>query len=71
MRYRNLCKFHNQLVTRVAETEETYEMVKDGLVKLFEKVNDKLQSKNLTFEGSSERTNYLKEKDHAIQKKLA
>ncbi|KAL3529718.1 hypothetical protein ACH5RR_009040 [Cinchona calisaya] len=49
-RYKDLSRLYTKLVTRAAETVETYKINKCGLLKLLEEVDPRLQSKELTFE---------------------
>ncbi|KAL3839149.1 hypothetical protein ACJIZ3_023740 [Penstemon smallii] len=43
-RYRELCRLHNQLATRAALTEETFESAKNNLHKIIEEVDVKLDN---------------------------
>ncbi|KAL3846337.1 hypothetical protein ACJIZ3_003740 [Penstemon smallii] len=43
-RYRELCRLHNQLATRAALTEETFESAKNNLHKIIEEVDLKLDN---------------------------
>lgn len=55
MRYKELCGLYVQLVTKAAESEVTYGIVKDGLMKMFEMVDGRLQSKESTEQHSNVR----------------
>ncbi|KAL3509230.1 hypothetical protein ACH5RR_028631 [Cinchona calisaya] len=57
VRYRDLCRLYTQLITRAVESEETYKFAKDGLLKMLEVVDAKLQHEKLNFEFPSPKTN--------------
>ncbi|XP_057806580.1 protein FAR1-RELATED SEQUENCE 1-like [Salvia miltiorrhiza] len=44
VRYKELCGLYVQLVTKASENEDTYRLVKDGILKMFDIVDDRLQS---------------------------
>ncbi|KAH6792777.1 hypothetical protein C2S52_003254 [Perilla frutescens var. hirtella] len=47
MRYKELCGLYVQLATKAAESEDTYKMIKAGFLKMFEMVDERLQSGKL------------------------
>ncbi|XP_027062786.2 protein FAR1-RELATED SEQUENCE 5-like [Coffea arabica] len=65
MRYRELCRIYVQLATRAAETEETYKIAKDSLLKMLEEVDAKLQGE-VASQKSNETTNRMSQSGKAV-----
>ncbi|XP_042466316.1 protein FAR1-RELATED SEQUENCE 5-like [Zingiber officinale] len=55
MRYKELSGLYVQLVTKIAEREDTYKVVKDGLLSMFQMVDERLQVNESTVQHSIER----------------
>ncbi|XP_042386836.1 protein FAR1-RELATED SEQUENCE 5-like [Zingiber officinale] len=55
MRYKELSGLYVQLVTKAAEREDTYKVVKDGLLSMFHMVDERLQVNEPTAQHSIER----------------
>ncbi|XP_042388074.1 uncharacterized protein LOC121980182 [Zingiber officinale] len=55
MRYKELSGLYVQLVTKAAEREDTYKVVKDGLLSMFQMVDERLQVNEPTSQHSIER----------------
>ncbi|XP_042443240.1 protein FAR1-RELATED SEQUENCE 5-like isoform X1 [Zingiber officinale] len=55
MRYKELSGLYVQLVTKAAEREDTYKVVKDGLLSMFQMVDERLQVNEPTVQHSIER----------------
>ncbi|XP_027093748.1 protein FAR1-RELATED SEQUENCE 5-like [Coffea arabica] len=65
MRHRELCRIYVQLATRAAETEETYKIAKDSLLKMLEEVDAKLQDE-VASQKSNETTNRMSQSGKAV-----
>ncbi|XP_057809346.1 protein FAR1-RELATED SEQUENCE 5-like [Salvia miltiorrhiza] len=51
LRYKELCGLYVQLVTKASEDEDTYRIVKDGILKMFDMVDGRLQGQELDQHG--------------------
>ncbi|XP_057775054.1 protein FAR1-RELATED SEQUENCE 9-like [Salvia miltiorrhiza] len=51
LRYKELCGLYVQLVTKASEDEDTYRLVKDGILKMFDMVDSRLQGQELDQHG--------------------
>ncbi|XP_057766959.1 uncharacterized protein LOC130987435 [Salvia miltiorrhiza] len=51
LRYRELCGLYVQLVTKASEDEDTYRIVKDGILKMFDMVDSRFQGQELDQHG--------------------
>ncbi|XP_027124120.1 protein FAR1-RELATED SEQUENCE 5-like [Coffea arabica] len=52
-RYRDLCRLYTQLVTKAAQTEETYKIAKEGLLKILDLVDARLHQERSSNEMSN------------------